>query len=623
MSLVRKAYHAYSEGNYGLALRLFSNAAKLMSYESFEYNIDRCVSRLISAGKNPDRILPFFSRLKLVSILDEISDLSWKTEFELFPVSRKNYKNQIKESRSKALFLESCWKGNGGAWEFAFTSPGLRHANAQALCNAIDIAKGRSLPVVFWNKEDPMHYDRFLPIAKRCDIIFTTDANKVEEYKRDVPDAKVDVLPFAANPGLCNPAGRFKRKPETICFAGSYYSEGHESRKEQMDSLLPTIIKFQGVIYDRMSKLENDRYAYPDQYAPYIRDSVPFAEIVNVYKSFKLFLNVNTITDSPTMMSRRVYELLACGTPVISTPSRAIEEQFGKIVQIARDADEANRIAERLLGDEWEWLRLSHLGYREVLQKHTYALRAEQIKASLGCGHERVAPLVSIIMASNRPHLVDRIVKNISRQRHEKIELCIVIQSYTDEEERELREKVARHAGSLVSFKLIRDDSETPLGARLNTAVDATAGDFVAKMDDDDFYYENYLSDMLLPFQFGNYGLIGKREVFVYLEGSNETWMRFEGERHKTTSFVAGPTFVMRREIFERTRFANVNRGEDSSLLDSIKQNGWEIYAADPFNFAQFRSRNSKDHTWQVEDSFFSSKGTCLGNGLMENLIQI
>lgn len=226
---------------------------------------------------------------KFISILDEISHLSFDSEFKLFQLNKANFEAQIQGSTSLGLFIESCWKGNFGAWEYAFTSPNLKHQNAQNLLKALDIARGRNFPIIFWNKEDPMHYEKFLPIASKCDIIFTTDSNKIKDYQRDIPNAKVESLLFAANINICNPANRFRHDPETICFAGSYYGVGHDDRKKQMDALLPTIIKFKGAIYDRMSEVGSERYAYPYQYRSYIRPAVPFKEIVDIYKQFKIF----------------------------------------------------------------------------------------------------------------------------------------------------------------------------------------------------------------------------------------------------------------------------------------------------------------------------------------------
>lgn len=560
---------------------------------------------------------------KFIAILDEISFVSWNQEFTLFECNINNYEEQIQLSTSQGLFLESCWEGNFGRWRYAFTSPGLKHQNAQNLLRAIGFAKGKKMPVIFWNKEDPMHYDKFLPIAQRCDVIFTTDSNKVRDYQRDVPNAHVEALAFAANITLCNPKDRFRNNsPGTVCFAGSYYSVGHDDRKAQMDRLLPAIPACNGVIYDRMSKVEDagGRYTFPSQYAPFIKPAVPFKEIIDVYKQFKIFLNVNTIVDSPTMMSRRVYELLACGTPVISTPSLALEKQFPGIVQIANNSDEAIKIAEDLLQDEWKWSRLSHLGYREVMLKHTYAHRKKQIEEAIGIFKEKKEDLVTIVAVTNRPEFINRLAKNIREQSHKRLELIFVLQNYTNEQVEILKSKLQETGREYENIQILIDESDSTLGARLNKAIEISKGDYLVKMDDDDFYFPNYIQDMLIPFSFGDYGIVGKKEIFIYLEETDRTVVRYKNERHKETDFVAGATLVISRQALNEIKFGDKNRGEDSSLLEEAKSKGVKIYATDPFNFIVWRGKNKNKHTWQVDDDFFMKNASQYFDGIAENI---
>ncbi|HDZ6732125.1 TPA: glycosyltransferase, partial [Mannheimia haemolytica] len=561
---------------------------------------------------------------KFISILDEISHTSFDSEFKLFPLNKANVESQIKGSLSLGLFIESCWKGNFGAWEYAFTSPNLQHQNAQNLLKALDVCKNRNFPIVFWNKEDPMHYEKFLPISSKCDVIFTTDSNKVKDYQRDVPNAKVETLMFAANINICNPANRFRYEAENICFAGSYYGVGHDDRKKQMDALLPTIIKFKGAIYDRMSQVQSadERYSYPKQYRKFIRPAVPFKEIVDIYKQFKIFLNVNTITDSPTMMSRRVYELLACGTPVISTPSLAIDEQFKGIVQVAKDAKEANKIAKRLLENEWEWLRISHLGYREVMLKHTYEHRAVQIANTLGQDIKPEAPLASIVVASNRPYFIDRIVDNVTNQSYPNIEVIVIAQKYTAEQLDNLKQKLSK-SNKLKNVIVVQNDSDDTLGKRLNQGIKLSKGEYVAKFDDDDFYFPNYLQDMLIPFKFGDYGIIGKKEIFIFLESQNKTFVRYKGQRHLETDFLTGATLVFARDALKKLSFGDLNRGEDSNILEQAKKLGIKMYVTDPFNFVVFRSKELSNHTWQVDDNFFTNKGVFVGEELAKDITKL
>lgn len=578
----------------------------LSNYLSIKTNWSEQISefkpKLVEVPKVGAKQLP--ENFKAISIMDEISEECWKYEFNYFPITRNNYKQQVKLSSANFAFFESCWKGNRGAWEYAFTSPGLKHKNAQALLELISILKGK-MPLVFWNKEDPMHYEKYLPIAKQADIIFTTDINRINSYKKDAPDSKVYPIPFAAQNKICNPVDRFRFQPENLCFAGSYYGVRHDERKRQMDAILPSIIEFNGVIYDRMSDINSDRYKFPEQYKPFIRNAVPFQQMTELYKKFKIFLNVNTIVDSPTMMSRRVYELLACGTPVVSTPSKAIEEQFCGIIQVANNAKEANLIIGRLLTNTHYWDKVSHLGYREVMKKHTYRHRFVNLVNALGYEYKITDPLVSIITCTNRPHMIDRIVENITRQNHPNCELILVLQNFTTVRREELLQKLKCTKSNLKRIEVIVENlQEITLGERFNRATKLAQGEYIAKMDDDDFYFENYLSDMLIPFSFGDYALVGKKELFMYLSGSETLIKRYTGHRHREVDFVAGPTFVCKRELFNIYKFKESNRGEDTFFIEILKKDGKKIYATDPFNFIGYRG-SSTEHTWNVNDEYF------------------
>ena len=62
-------------------------------------------------------------------------------------------------------------------------------------------------PSVFWNKEDPVHFDRFVATASLCDHVFTTDGNRVLPYlEAGVGTVRTaSSLPFYAQPKIHNP----------------------------------------------------------------------------------------------------------------------------------------------------------------------------------------------------------------------------------------------------------------------------------------------------------------------------------------------------------------------------------------------------------------------------------
>lgn len=562
-------------------------------------------------------------RRKALYVLDEISEASWSSSLELIKLQRNATREQIDSTNADFVFLESCWKGNGGSWEFAFTSPNLSHANARALLEAIAHVKAKGLPLVFWNKEDPMHFDRFLPIAEKADIILTTDSNKLADYRRAVPEAKLDVVPFAALPSICNPTDRSRTVPGSVCFAGAYYPEHHDERVRQMNFVLPAIEEFKGAIYDRYSHLPTDRYRFPDRYKPFIKPSVPFSEVTKVYKQFKVFLNVNTIVDSPTMMSRRVYELLASGTPVVSAPSDALREQFPGIVATGETEAEIKRLVGELLADEEHWHRIAHLGMREVMTKHTYARRTDHLLGILGKSDPTPAPLVSIIVASCRPKNVARTIENVTRQAHPRCEVIYAVTPSFTEEDRAALASVTRRSPNIERAEIIVLGEEVSLGRCLNEAIRASRGEYIAKFDDDNFYLEHFISDLLLPFQYGDYDIVGKDSYFCYLGGLNKLIWRHPEKWQRTTKFVAGDAMIMRRRVFERTAFPEKRVGEDTKLLKDVVAYGGKIYSADHFNFVKYRSADLNDHTWRETEEKLLNQSVEVATGLDLNLVRL
>jgi hypothetical protein len=323
------------------------------------------------------------------------------------------------------------------------------------------------------------------------------------------------------------------------------------------------------------------------------------------------------------MMARRVYELLASGTPVISAPSAALEKQFPGIVMTASNTHQAMLHAERLLSDDDYWRRISHLGYREVMRHHTYKRRLELIAQAIGRREETTTPLVSIISPTRRPAMIDRLTDSITRQNYPAMEAIIITHGYSADDLSRLHAALSLKRGSnLKRVEIVPEDSPLPYGGRLNLAIKMAVGEFVANMDDDDFFFPNYLQDMLLPFQFSNADLVGKKEAYFYIEGLDRTILRNPGDSHRHTHWVRGSTFVAKRALFQTIQFKHSNTGPDTALMRELVARGVQMYAADPFNFIAFRTR-SEDHTWTVTDDQLLRSARSVSRGFAEHVVRL
>lgn len=323
---------------------------------------------------------PLNNKPYIMGIMDEFTAGSFENDINLIQPRPDNWYALAEKYRPVMIFIESAWKGNHGSWQYRVAE----YANkpGQEIAQLCQYAREKGIPTVFWNKEDPVHHNKFMCSAKLVDHIFTTDANMIESYEQKTGNKNVYSLPFAAQPALHKPAALVDRKP-LCCFAGSWYGTRHEERGEAMKWLLQAANKYGLEIYDRNFRTGN--FVFPEEFSRGIKGSLPYKDLCNEYSRYRVFLNVNSVTESPTMFSRRVFELMAAGTPVVSTYAKGIENLFSSdAVWIVNNQKEAEEAIHTLLTDDVEWRRRSLAGIREVFAKHTYAHRLNYIFEKLG-----------------------------------------------------------------------------------------------------------------------------------------------------------------------------------------------------------------------------------------------
>ncbi|WP_166837706.1 glycosyltransferase family protein [Rheinheimera pleomorphica] len=316
----------------------------------------------------------------VLGIMDEFTTGCFEQDLNLIQPRPDNWYGLAEKYPPQLFFIESAWKGNMGSWQYRVA----QYANkpGQEVAQICQYAKAKGIPTLFWNKEDPVHHDKFMQSARLADYIFTTDANMIPSYREKTGNTKVFALPFAAQPVLHKPAP-LKGRKMLSCFAGSWYGDRHAERGQVMGWLLDAANKHGLEIYDRNHG--TGIFPFPQQYQHGIKGSLPYKALCDEYNRYRIFLNVNSVTDSPTMFSRRVFELMACGTPVVSTYAKGIEQLFDSdAVWMVNSPQEAEQAIHTLMTDDTEWRRRSLAGIREVFSKHTYAHRLNDIFATLG-----------------------------------------------------------------------------------------------------------------------------------------------------------------------------------------------------------------------------------------------
>ncbi|KAA9393087.1 glycosyltransferase [Kocuria coralli] len=561
-----------------------------------------------------------FSDVTVATILDDFSEQAFGYEWNQVPLSREGWREQLDRHEPHLLFVESAWHGNQDQWQYQLTgTSGVK----QPFKDLMAEVAARGIPTVFWNKEDPVHYADFIECAGYFDVVFTTDSNLLEQYRRDLGHDRVGVLPFAAQPAVHSPARpQHGFHDRDVAFGGMYFTHKFAERREQMDILL-------GGAADVSPKMnrgleifsrylgEDPRYQFPAPMDRHVVGSLNYRQMLTAYQAYKVFLNVNSVVDSPSMCARRIFEIVSRGTPVVSTPSAAVHEYFdADELPVAHDRDEAGDVIRTLVRSP-EWAdRMVRRAQRKVWSAHTYTHRvAQMLDMALG---DREGPAsgtaadttVSAVLCTNRPQNLPEALRLMGAQVDVDLELVVVCHGF-DPAEHGLRDMASAYG--IDDLKVIAAPSEWSLGECFNNGVAASRGAVVTKVDDDDWYGPHYLHDQLAVLRVTGADVVGKQASYMYVRGFDVTLLRFAEREHRWTDFVLGPTLMAHRSVFERHPFQARTTGEDSAFLADVSQAGGRIYAADRFNFRQYRGGEA--HTWTVPDQHILSTGVVMSVG--------
>jgi spore maturation protein CgeB len=526
-------------------------------------------------------------------VLDEFSVLALGYEWRQTPVRPDSWRQTLEADRPDLLFVESAWNGNDGTWRLHLTQ-----APSEELQALVAWCREQQIPTVFWNKEDPPNYDLFLETARIFDQVFTVDADRIPAYRTDLGHDRVELLQFAAQPQIHNPVRRGKGRVYPVAFAGTWFADKHPDRRRQLTYLLSPARDFGLHIWSRMMS-EDKRYQFPREFAPYVVGSLPYPKMLAGYTAYKVFLNVNSVTSSKTMCSRRLFELSAAQTAIISTPSPAIVPVFGDDVEVVNDAEETQAALEVLLGhDDLRERRAIH-AHRTVFDEHLYEHRVAAVLRAVDLPHEAdLGKSVSLLIPTRRPEQLDHVLRFVAAQSWTNRQLVLVPHGF------DVPDDLAERAAEIgVTDLVVRPaDASITLGACLNLGLDAADGDLVAKLDDDNLYLPHYLTDLVRAHGYSQADVVGKWAHFVHLEQSGAVLLRFAEHEHRHTDLVQGGTILTSRERAREVRFPDLPRAVDTNFLRSIHAGGGKVYAADRFNFVSVR-RAAGGHTWSISDN--------------------
>lgn len=433
----------------------------------------------------------YFQKIDVqVSIIsDEFLFNSFVGTSNLTYVKPNNYLETVENA--DILIVASTWRGLDNEWKGLGT---INSEKREVLKKVIKEYQKRDIPVVFYNKEDPVNFDRFISIAKMCDYIFTTAIEKVNEYKEICGHSNVYVIEFAANPLYHNPIGmNIYKKDNSVLFAGSWYAKYPHRQKDTRMIFDGIIESGNGLkIIDRNFNLNIMDYSFPEKYLKYISPAIPHKYVQKLHKLFLWAINLNSVQNSETMFANRVYELQAMGNLILSNYSLGINNLFPNI-NIVNNKDEISFI-------------MNNISQREIYMHQIYGIR-------------------KVLREDTTYHRLDFILNKVGLRKNYIVEKKVAVVT-DDKSNTNIIEKFERQSISNVELIEINE---------LDSRYDEF--NFITFFHPDYDYGEYYLEDLLNGFKYTNSSFITKDSYYrdgEYQEGIEHNFVNVIKDKYRT-----------------------------------------------------------------------------------------
>ncbi|WP_087973581.1 glycosyltransferase [Oceanobacillus rekensis] len=389
---------------------------QLKDQKADKHFLDRVLPRISNIPEsNGSKFFPKIN-VNIGIICDEFLFNSFKDVANFYYVKKNEYKELA--DKIDVLIVASAWKGLYEDWK-GLANPNRRDVREE-LFEVIEFFRKQDVKIVFYSKEDPVNYDRFIEIATRCDYIFTTAVEKIADYKKDCKNTNVYPLEFSVNPIYNNPIGiNNDLKDVGAIFAGSWY-EKYPHRIKDSRILFDGVINAgnQLKIIDRNFDKDLQQHLYPPEYLKYISPSINHSTLQKIFKLFPWAINLNSVQASETMFANRVYELQAMGNLVLSNYSLGINNIFPNIF-IVQNSNEVTYIMNNVSDEDIYRHRM--YGVRKVLRNQTSYHRINKLLSYIGYDHEYITVRKVAVIVKNK--LDNNIIDNFNRQTYEHKEL--------------------------------------------------------------------------------------------------------------------------------------------------------------------------------------------------------
>lgn len=533
-------------------------------------------------------------------------------------IPEDGWKAALPPDRYAFLLVETVWEAHNRQWRYVLARDGGKRAVVEALvahCRSI------SLPVVVWLRETRAHYAQFAWLAELADRTYVSDRELLECLQRDFPVRHAGWLAPAIQPALHNPlrscrlANATRALEDRILFDGWWDLRGDTDEHARLKELTQRGL----LVAESEWDFSNNRLGDFPEFRNFAIGCLGREEKLVASRLFGAEVFLGRPLAGGWRAERSMLQAAAAGGLVARLDGSPLPVSDLQLP----DGNAAGQLEAMLslLADPLQRAAWSHRVWRTLASQHTFAHRLQQIADELALP-ERFVPKqerIACLMVTMRPELLAGSIERFRRDAYPHKELVVIVNrdDCTPADFRGLLregEPVRIHVAG----------RSRSLGACLNFAAAQTDAPLWAKIDDDDLYGPNYLSDIALHRRANPLKVFGKPPVFGYLESGDELlWDRLWAEQanlvhvsgHARAALVAGGTLGGERAVLDIVPFSERRRGgSDSGFVRRCYQHGIDVVAMDGFNFVRFRSAHAGFHTWNLSEDEVRERSVSVGS---------
>lgn len=219
---------------------------------------------------------------------------------------------------------------------------------------------------------------------------------------------------------------------------------------------------------------------------------------------------------------------------------------------------------------------------------------------------------ISVITSTNRQTNMNTILDNFLRQKHNPKELIILL-NY-DNPNDFIWKWLPKEYGNISVYTM---SGKLSLGACLNYGISKAKFEYIAKLDDDDYYGEAYLSEALFSLQNVNADIVGKYSIYIYFYDEDILGVMHPKDNNKFVTRVSGSTLFFNKSITNIIKFKDKSLGEDLDFCKQAIKKNLKIYSTDRSQYVYIRS-NKSNHTWKISNDYLIRE--CIKIGDKSNL---